>query len=75
MNIKVNDIVEFYLDDDFVPKTGVVDRIDGDQVLIKVQHGILHDKYVVVNMFDIVDDSFDKYDTSDEKLYAWYDGE
>lgn len=75
MNIYPQRVVEFYLDDDPIPKTGIVNSIDQDQILIKVQHGERHGDLVVVNKSDIIDDSFDKYDTSDEKLYAWYDGE
>ena len=75
MNIIPNTVVEFYLDNDPIPKIGIVNGTDGDQVLIKIQHGEMHGALVVVNIADIVDDSFDKYDTSDEKLYAWYDGE
>lgn len=75
MNIKVNDVVEFYLDNDFVPKTGIVIAMIEDLVKIRIEYGELHGKEVVIESCDIIDDSFDKYDTSDEKLYAWYDGE
>jgi hypothetical protein len=75
MNITPNTLVEFYIENDPIPKTGIINAVDRDQVLIKVQHGELHGESVVVNISDIVDDSFDKYDTLDQKLYAWYDGE
>lgn len=75
MNIYTQKVVEFYLDDDPLPKTGIVNNIDGEQVLIKVQHGELHGQLVVVNIDDVVDDSFDSYDCSDEKLYAWDNGD
>lgn len=71
MNIKVSDIVEFYLEDDFVPKTGVVIGMREDLVKIRIEHGELHGKEVVIEAADIVDDSFDEYDCSDEKLYSW----
>ena len=75
MNTNVNDMIEFYLGQDTIPKKGIVKEILGDRVLVKVQHGELHNQEFVVLSDDIIDDSFDKYNTSDEKLYAWYDGE
>lgn len=75
MNIKPNTVVEFYLDNDPIPKTGFVNGVDGDQVLIKIQHGELHGEHVVVDISDIVDDSFDSFELSDEKLYAWDNGD
>ena len=75
MNTNVNDIVEFYLGWDTIPKKGLVTKISGNDVWVKIQHGELHNQEFVVVVDDIIDDSFDKYNTSDEKLVAWYDGE
>jgi hypothetical protein len=75
MNIKVNDIVEFYLVNEPMPKKGMVVDIMEDHVWVKVQHGELHNQEIIVHPEDIIDDSFDEYGVSDEKLYAWYDGE
>jgi len=75
MNIKVNDIIEFYLGNDAIPKKGIVTEIMGCHIWVKIQHGELHNQEFIVLEEDIIDDSFDKYESRDEKIYAWYDGE
>jgi len=75
MNIEPFAVYDFYLENDPIPKSGVVTDINGDKLLMKVLHGELHGNLVTINVADIIDDSFDKYDTSDQKLYAWHDGE
>ena len=75
MNFKPFTLYEFYLEGNSVPQTGVVTNVEGDKILMKIEHGDRHGDLVFVNASDIVDDSFDRYDTADQKLYAWYDGE
>jgi hypothetical protein len=75
MNIKLNTTTEFYLENDPIPKTGFILDIVEDDVEVRIEHGEMHGQVVVVNRSDIIDDSFDRYNASDEKLYAWYDGE
>jgi hypothetical protein len=75
MNIYVQKVVEFYLEGDPIPKTGIVSSIDGDQIFIKIQHGERHGELVIVNPDDVIDDSFDSYDCLDQKLYAWDNGD
>lgn len=75
MNIKLNTTAEFYLENDPIPKTGFILDIVEDDVEVRIEHGEMHGQVVIIHRSDIIDDSFDRYNASDEKLYAWYDGE
>ena len=75
MNIKLNTIVEFYLKNDPIPKSGFVLEIMDSDIKVRVEHGELHGQVVIVDYLDIIDDSFDNFELGDEKLYSWHDGE
>lgn len=71
----LNSVVEFYFDNSPLPQSGYVVEENASSVLVVVEHGEFHGQEFLVPIADIIDDSYEKYDVSDEKLYAWYDGE
>jgi len=73
--MKINDIVDFYLGADPIPKNGIIIDIVEDSIWVKVQHGELHNQEFVVQKDNIIDDAYDEYDSSDEKLYSWISGD
>jgi hypothetical protein len=75
MNIKLHTTVEFYLENDPIPKTGFILDIIEDNIEIRIEHGEMHGQVVIVHRSDIIDDSFDNFELGDEKLYSWHDGE
>jgi len=75
MNIKLNTVVEFYIEDDPIPKSGIILEIVEDDIKIRIEHGEMHGQVVIVHRLDIIDDSFDNFQLGDEKLYSWHDGE
>ena len=75
MSKYLHSVVDFYWATDTVPRTGyVVSESDGI-AKIRIEHGSLHGVIVDVEINNIIDDSFDSFETDDEKLYSWYDGE
>lgn len=75
MSKYLHTVVDFYLEGDSIPKTGyVVSEID-NIVKIRVEHGPCHGLFFNVELENIIDDSFEGFDSEDQKLYSWYDGE
>ena len=71
----LHSIVDFYLANDTVPKTGYVISESNGIAKIRVEYGPTHGLIFDVDIENIIDDSFDDFSSEDEKLYSWYDGE
>jgi hypothetical protein len=75
MNIEPFSKYEFYIGNDPIPKSGIAIDINENKVSMQVLHGELHGDLVIVDVSDIIDDSFDSFELGDEKLYAWDNGD
>lgn len=75
MNIKINDIVDFYFDGDPIPKNGIICEINGDHIWVRVLHGELHNQELIVQRDNIIDDMYDEYGPSEERIYSWSSGD
>jgi len=62
--------VEFYSSDNKI-LSGHVFAENGESVYVKVQHGKLHGEDFIVMVDDIIDHSYDKYVSDDDKMYTW----
>lgn len=75
MSKYLHSVVDFYLGDDPVPKTGYVVSENNGVAKIRVEYGPAHGLLFDIDIENIVDDSFDGFASEDQKLYSWYDGE